>query len=61
MEGAKPKHVTLPSGSVKHEGLMFYIFSKETPPLTKSEAEQCLYDLITKTATALQELNSISV
>ena len=32
---------------------------KETPPLTKSEAEQCLYDLITKTATALQELHSL--
>ena len=55
----KPKHMTLPSGTTLHEGLMFYVFPSKIPPLTKSEAEQCLCDLITKTATALQELHNL--
>ena len=57
MNYVNPKHAMLLSGSIMHENLMFYKFPKEIPPLTKSEAENCLCDLITKTATALQELH----
>lgn len=56
---ANPKHVMLPSGTAIHERLKFYMFPKEISPLTKSEAEQCLCDLIIKTATALQELHNL--
>ena len=57
IKGVNPKHIVLPSKTVLHRGLMFYKFPKQIPPLTKSEAKQCLHDLVTKTATALLELH----
>ena len=53
-----PKHILLPSGTAIHEGVLFYTFPKEIPPLLKAEAEQCLCDVVAKTATALQELHN---
>lgn len=53
------QYTSLPVMTYWHKGLAFYKFAKAIPLLSKTEAKECLSDLVTKTATALQELHSL--
>ena len=60
LKNRNPAHILLPSGIVDWRFHMnFFIFPAQLPPLTEDEAKCCLYDILTTTATALQELHSL--
>ena len=52
-----PKHITLCT-TIRDIGYQqFFKFPAQLPPLNKDKVRQCLYDFMTRTATALEELH----
>ena len=55
---SKPRHITLPCDIVLISNTTYFVFPAQLSPLTKEEVSKCLYDFMTMTATALEELHS---
>ena len=60
LKPCNPVHLTLPSDIIYPTITMsFFVFPVQLLPLTQDEVKCCLYDIVTKTATALHELHTL--